>query len=123
MAAQLTAIASEQFVQQAVLDNCKPTLATSMHATLSPLRVVTHVAFVAVLSALLQGFMVNLDLQKDIWQKGFNALAATAAPGIPAGAAGASARSKAVLEYKHYSLVMTEPLFNFEAVRATTEEV
>lgn len=66
---------------------------------------------------------MNLDLQKDIWQKGFNALAASTAPGLPAGPAGASARSKAVLEYKHYSLVMTEPLFNFEAVRATTEEV
>jgi hypothetical protein len=28
---------------------------------------------------------VNLDLQKDIWQKGFNALAASAGPGQPAG--------------------------------------
>jgi hypothetical protein len=73
----------------------------------------------------LQGFLVNLDLQKDIWQKGFNALAASAAPGGAAGAAAAaaSARSKAVLEYGHYSLVMTEPLFNFESVRAATEEV
>jgi hypothetical protein len=51
---------------------------------------------------LLQGFLVNLDLQKDIWQKGFSALAASAAPGMPQGAAAASARSKAVLEYKHY---------------------
>lgn len=72
-----------------------------------------------------RGFLVNLDLQKDIWQKGFNALAASAAPGGAAGAAAAaaSARSKAVLEYGHYSLVMTEPLFNFESVRAATEEI
>jgi hypothetical protein len=40
-----------------------------------------------------------------------------------AGAAGGAARSRTVLEYKHYSLVMTEPLFNFEAVRTATEEV
>jgi hypothetical protein len=33
----------------------------------------------------MQGFLVNLDLQKDIWQKGFNALAASAAPDLPAG--------------------------------------
>lgn len=76
----------------------------------------------------LQGFLVNLDLQKDIWQKGFNALAASAAPGGigtagGGGPAASAARSKAVLEYKHYSLVMTEPLFNFESVRAATEEV
>lgn len=66
---------------------------------------------------------MNLDLQKDIWQKGFNALAASMVPAGLSGPGGASARSKAVLEYRNYSLVMTEPLFNFDAVRATTEEV
>lgn len=40
-----------------------------------------------------------------------------------AGPAGGAARSRTVLEYKHYSLVMTEPLFNFEAMRSATEEV
>lgn len=70
-----------------------------------------------------RGFLVNLDLQKDIWQKGFNALAASTVPAGLSGPGGASARSKAVLEYRNYSLVMTEPLFNFDAVRATTEEI
>jgi hypothetical protein len=69
---------------------------------------------------------VNVDLQKDIWSKGFGALAAAGAGGGAAGAgaaAGAASRSKAVLEYSQYSLLLTEPLFNFEPVRNTTEEV
>jgi hypothetical protein len=76
-----------------------------------------------------QGFMVNYDLERDIWQKGFTSLAAAAAgqlPGMGSGASGggsSSGRSKAVLDCRAHSLLLTEPLFNFDAVRAATEEV
>jgi hypothetical protein len=32
---------------------------------------------------ILQGFMVNYDLERDIWQKGFASLAAAAAGQLP----------------------------------------
>jgi hypothetical protein len=93
-----------------------------------------HTAYrrlLAVLAAafLPQGFMVNYDLERDIWQKGFASLAAAAAgqvPGMGGGASGggsSSGRSRAALDCRSYSLLLTEPLFNFDAVRAATEEV
>lgn len=66
--------------------------------------------------------MANYDLQRDIWTRGFGSLAASDTATAAAGSGGA-ARSKAVLEYGSCSLLLTEPLFNFDAVRATTEEV
>jgi hypothetical protein len=73
--------------------------------------------------------MVNFDLERDIWQKGFASLAAAAAGQLqgmgsgPGGSSSSSSRSKAALDCRAYSLLLTEPLFNFDAVRAATEEV
>lgn len=63
--------------------------------------------------------MSNADLERDIWLKGFASLAAAAA----GGQLNAAGKSKAALECKQYSLLLTEPLFNFDSVRALTEEV
>lgn len=67
----------------------------------------------------MQGFLTNADLERDIWQKGFSSLAAAAA----GGQLNAAGKNRAALECKHFSLLLTEPLFNFDAVRALTEEV
>lgn len=67
-----------------------------------------------------QGFMTNADLERDIWQKGFTSLAAAAAGGQ---LNTAGSRNKAALECKQYSILLTEPLFNFDSVKALTEEV
>jgi hypothetical protein len=72
--------------------------------------------------------MVNYVLERDIWQKGFASLAAAAAGqlqgmGSGPGGSSSSSKSKAALDCRAYSLLLTEPLFNFDAVRAATEEV
>lgn len=70
--------------------------------------------------------MINAELECDIWQKGFSSLAAAAAGGGGGGAGqlnASASKSKATLECKQYSLLLTEPLFNFDATRALTEEV
>jgi hypothetical protein len=79
----------------------------------------------APLAARLQGFLVNADLERDIWAKGFASLAAgcPGASGSGPAAAGGSSKNKAVLDYRSFSLLLTEPLFNFDSVRAVTEEV
>eukprot|EP00775_Hariotina_reticulata_P008319 gene8319-8504_t len=71
-----------------------------------------------------RGFLVNADLERDIWVKGFASLAASLAGTTSSqAAAGGSSRSKAVLDYRSYSLLLTEPLFNFDSVRGVTEEI
>lgn len=71
-----------------------------------------------------QGFLVNADLERDIWAKGFSSLAASLAGGAAGGGGGTGgSRSKASLDYRSYSLLLTEPLFNFDSVRGVTEEV
>lgn len=70
-----------------------------------------------------QGFVINADLERDIWQKGFNSLAAAAAGGGASGGASVGSKIKASLDCRNYSLLLTEPLFNFDSVRALTEEV
>uniref|UniRef100_A0A383W4Y3 Uncharacterized protein n=1 Tax=Tetradesmus obliquus TaxID=3088 RepID=A0A383W4Y3_TETOB len=76
-----------------------------------------------------RGFMVNYDLERDIWQRGFASLAAAAAAGqlqgmgSGPGGGSSSSKSKAALDCRAYSLLLTEPLFNFDAVRAATEEI
>eukprot|EP00879_Flechtneria_rotunda_P029212 GHRR01031497.1.p1 GENE.GHRR01031497.1~~GHRR01031497.1.p1 ORF type:complete len:308 (+),score=128.15 GHRR01031497.1:281-1204(+) len=69
-----------------------------------------------------RGFLVNLDLERDVWTRGFSSLAASEHQAGEGGSSSAG-RSKAQLDYRHYSLLVTEPLFNFDAVRANTEEL
>ena len=58
-----------------------------------------------------KGYLVNWDLERDIWARGLRSLSAAA------GAGGADLASSSA------GLVLTEPLFNFPAVQAATEEV
>jgi hypothetical protein len=71
-------------------------------------------AFVFARANRAQGYMVQWDLEKEIWQKAFKSAALSAkGPGNASGA----------WDPASTALLVTEPIFNFPAVQAATEEV